>query len=84
MSDFFLRLVENKDLLLFGFITVIPLAAILAPTWLAYRKAAMNAQLKSDMIARGMSAHDIERVLAAGPTSKSDEDLQDEATDANA
>jgi hypothetical protein len=36
------------------------------PAWLVYRKAELDAELKREMIARGMSADEIVQVLEAG------------------
>jgi hypothetical protein len=53
-----------------GFLAValslgIPIVAIVAYHFRASKKAEMEARLKQDMIARGMSADEIERVLKA-------------------
>jgi hypothetical protein len=45
----------------------VPLAAILATAWYRLNKVRYECELKRAMIERGMSADDIERVIAAAP-----------------
>jgi hypothetical protein len=52
-----------------GAICVVPSISYYLYRW---RKSELDAELKRDMIARGMSADEIERVLAAGTPSKSE------------
>jgi len=46
-------------------VTVIVCVPVVAECWRKMRRDELNAGLKQDMIARGMSADEIERVLAA-------------------
>jgi hypothetical protein len=68
MSEFFSKL--NSDdldgLLIVAAALIFGLAAIAIVGWLKMRKAELAANLKHDMLARGMSADDIEKVLNAG------------------
>ena len=47
-------------------ITIMVVAPSLGYSWSSVRRAEIDANLKRDMIARGMSADEIQRVLAAG------------------
>ena len=49
-----------------GAICIVPTISYFLYQW---RKSELDAELKRDMIARGMSADEIERVLAAGNSS---------------
>jgi len=49
-----------------GAICIVPTISYFLYLW---RKSELDAELKRDMIARGMSADEIERVLAAGNSS---------------
>jgi hypothetical protein len=66
---------KDYDTLIFwiaiGTICVVPSLGYYIHHW---RKSELDAELKRDMIARGMSAEEIERVLAAGTGGKSNED----------
>jgi hypothetical protein len=48
--------------------TIIAVAGML--TWRKHQVTKMETELKMEMLARGMSAEEIERVLAAKPTTK--------------
>lgn len=48
---------------------VIALVAIVATQWRMHKRTEVEAALKQEMLARGMSAEDIERVIKAGATS---------------
>jgi hypothetical protein len=58
-------LLQNSTLIFWGAITLIVLVPTLAYCWAAVRKADAEAALKHEMIQRGMSAEEIERVLKA-------------------
>ena len=45
----------------------IPLAAIIGSAWYKMNKVRYEIDLKRSMVERGMSAEEIERVMAAGP-----------------
>ena len=63
------ELFGNFYFLLFGGITIMVVITILATAWTTTRQANLDADLKRDMIQRGMSAEDIERVIAASANS---------------
>ena len=69
MSEFLSRLTSNDVcvLMFFAGIAVVGLAAIAAGCWHSLRKEEIAANLKQDMLNRGMSAEDIKTVLEAGP-----------------
>ena len=48
---------------------VIALVAIIATQWRMHKRTEVEAALKQEMLARGMSAEDIERVIKSGATS---------------
>ena len=68
MSEFLSRL--NSDdlcgILIVGASLIFGLAAIAISAWIKLRKAEIAANLKHEMLARGMSAEDIKAVLDAG------------------
>jgi hypothetical protein len=45
---------------------LIALVAIIATQWRMHKRTEVEAALKQEMLARGMSAEDIERVIKAG------------------
>jgi hypothetical protein len=45
---------------------LIPLTAIVSSFWYKHRKLQVEATLKHEMLSRGMSAEEIERILRAG------------------
>jgi len=53
-------------LVFWGAVTLMVIVPVVAHHVYAIRKAAIDADLKRDMIARGMSVEEIERVLGAG------------------
>jgi hypothetical protein len=57
------------------------IAQIVAGNARAAKIAGYNAALKAQMLERGMSVEEIERVIAAAPASTDDEDKGDEPTD---
>ena len=63
------ELFTNFYFLLFGMITIMVVVGVLSTTWTVTRQANLDADLKRDMIQRGMSAEDIERVIAASANS---------------
>lgn len=62
------EIVWNKEMLAIVFVFSIPIVAIVGGIWASIEKTRANSQLKRDMIARGMSAAEIERVLSAKPS----------------
>jgi hypothetical protein len=52
-------------LVLFGGLILVSLVVVIGAIWHQFRKSDIEGFLKRDMIARGMSADEIERVLAA-------------------
>ena len=48
----------------------IPLAAIIGSAWYKMNKVRYENELKRSMVERGMSADEIERIMAAGPMEK--------------
>lgn len=64
---------ERLALLVFFVVTGVTLiATTLITQWRKHRQAEMDAALKQEMLQRGMSAEEIERVLAAGRPKKSE------------
>lgn len=59
------ELFANFYFLLFGGITVIVVVGILARTWVVTHRSSAELEMKVQMLQRGMSAEDIERVMAA-------------------
>jgi len=68
MSEFFNN--HGTALIFWTSFTLICVVPSIAAYWWKVRKAETEAALKHDMLARGMSAEEIERVLAASPGSK--------------
>jgi hypothetical protein len=48
---------------------LVAIVAIIAGSWCQWRKRELDTSLKQEMLARGMSADEIERVLSAGTAS---------------
>jgi hypothetical protein len=75
MSDFFSRLSGHDVipivvlLIVFGSFVIVSLAVIIATCVHKIRRDEANAQLKHDMLNRGMSADEIKTVLEAGTKS---------------
>ena len=63
MFDVFLH---QPALIIPALALLIPIVAIIAHHWQQVRRAELERRLKEQMLERGMSAEDIERVLAAG------------------
>ena len=61
----FAEIVWTTEKVLFVGVFSVPIVAILACTWRCIDKTRSDNILKRDMIHRGMSAEEIERVLAA-------------------
>ena len=57
-------------MLFWGMIFVTILATYAIKTWRKHEAAKMEHELKLEMVARGMSADEIERVLTARPSSR--------------
>ena len=66
------EIVWDKVRLAIVFGCSIPIVAIVASTWASIEKTKANNALKGDMVRQGMSAAEIERVLSAKPSKKSD------------
>jgi hypothetical protein len=66
-QDFLSRLFPNQieDLLILVTIAATLLVAFLSWQWRCHRRTEIEAMLKQDMLSRGMSAEEIERVLKA-------------------
>jgi hypothetical protein len=60
----------NFWFLLFGMITITTVAGAVATAWCRVQQATIDAELKRDMLQRGMSCEEIERVLAASAQPK--------------
>jgi hypothetical protein len=56
---------NNFHLIFWGSITLICIVPVISGCWYKIRKAELEAGLKRDMIERGMSADEIERILQA-------------------
>ena len=68
----FISKLEPHDLVTVLVLTlgaVIALVAIVATQWRMHKRTEVEAALKQEMLARGMSAEDIERVIKSGATS---------------
>lgn len=52
------------------FVFMIPISAIICSFWYKISKITSNNELKRDMLEKGMSAEEIERVLNAGTKKK--------------
>lgn len=67
MEDFFSQLrSEDKTLILFLFLSFLAgMVVWLTLQWRLHRRTEMEMSLKREMVSRGMSAEDIERVLRA-------------------
>jgi hypothetical protein len=81
MSDFLGRL-NSADLSALCSLVLFFIAGMivwLSLQWRLHRRTEMEIALKRDMVNRGMSAQDIERVLRAGPASgaRADEPAKD-------
>ena len=61
------EVVWRTETLAIAFGCSIPIIAIIASSWASIEKTKSNNALKRDMIARGMSVEEIERVLSAKP-----------------
>jgi hypothetical protein len=59
------EILSNGNVVFWGAITLIVIVPTLAYVWSSVRQAEIEASLKRDMIARGMSAEEIQRVLEA-------------------
>jgi hypothetical protein len=59
------QLLSNPVFTVFASITLMTVVPIIGHYWYKVRQAEIEASLKHDMLQRGMSAEDIERVLAA-------------------
>jgi hypothetical protein len=64
------HLLQSPVLVIFGAITLITVVPSLAYYWYKARKAEIEAALKHEMIQRGLSADDIERILKATSSGK--------------
>jgi hypothetical protein len=62
------ELLNNPLFLVFGFLTITGVVGTLSHAWRKVRQTEIEAQLKSDMVQRGMTAEDIQKVMAAGPS----------------
>ena len=63
---------EPSDLIafaVFGIGGLIALVSIISVQWRLHKRGEMETALKQEMIARGMSAEEIERIIKAGPNS---------------
>ena len=61
------EIVWNKQTLAVCGAFAVPLAVIIGSAWYKMNKVRYENELKRSMIERGMSAEEIERVMAAGP-----------------
>ena len=68
------EIVWDKQTLAIAFGCSIPIIAIVASSWASIEKTKSNNALKRDMIGRGMSVEEIERVLSAKSSKKSEDD----------
>ncbi len=59
------EIVWDKQTLAVALAFSVPIVAIVAGTWASIEKTRANTALKRDMIGRGMSAEEIQAVLAA-------------------
>jgi hypothetical protein len=59
------QVLTNPLFIIFAAITLISVVPTIAHYWYKARQAEIDANLKHEMLQRGMSAEDIERVLAA-------------------
>jgi hypothetical protein len=58
---------NNPVFLVFAFLTITGVVASLAHAWQKVKESEVEAQLKNEMIQRGMSADDIKKVIEASP-----------------
>ena len=58
-------LLNNPIFLVFAFLTITGIVASLSHAWRKVKQAEIEAQLKSEMIQRGMSAEEIKKVIEA-------------------
>jgi hypothetical protein len=58
-----IELLQTPLFIIFAAVTIISVVPTLAHYWYKARQAEIDASLKHDMLQRGMSAEDIERVL---------------------
>ncbi len=65
------EIVWDKETLAIAFGCSIPIIAIVASSWASIEKTKSNNALKRDMIGRGMSVEEIERVLSSKPAKDS-------------
>jgi hypothetical protein len=65
------ELLQNPLLIIFGSLTITSVVSTAAYYWHKTQKAELEASLKLEMIQRGMSADEIERVLQATASGKS-------------
>jgi hypothetical protein len=63
-------IIWDEKTLAVGGAFAVPIVAICATYWFKLGKSRSDNQLKRDMIARGMSVDEIERIIAAGGTEK--------------
>ncbi len=69
------QLLNNPLFIIFASVTLMAVLPTIAHYWYKVRQAEIDASLKHDMLQRGMSADEIERVLAApgkAPAKRSD------------
>jgi len=67
------EILSNGHFVFWTAITIMVVGPTLIYCWSSVRRAEMEANLKRDMIARGMSADEIQRVLDAGKGKDDDE-----------
>jgi hypothetical protein len=65
------NLLENPVFIVFAFLTITSVSSTVAYYWHKIHKTEVEAALKQEMIQRGMSADEIERVLRATASGKS-------------
>jgi hypothetical protein len=66
LADFSWNSLLSPPVLAIGGSMIVGMVAIGGGIWAAHKKSQMQMELKQDMIERGMSAEEIERVLKAG------------------
>jgi hypothetical protein len=65
------QFLDNPVFIVFAFLTITSVASTVAYYWHKIHKTEVEAALKQEMIQRGMSADEIERVLRATASGKS-------------
>ena len=74
MTPLLAEIVWNTQTLTIALGCSIPIIAIVASAWTSIEKTKSNNALKRDMIRQGMSVEEIERIISAKPSKRSQDE----------